>query len=93
MYGKNANLLECMFQLGIEVTFLVFFDQKKTVHVSATVTGQKSCWLSFPYKKYLPRAFIEQYRTQSIPAIYIRHLSRSGGHNTLTAPKMNMSYT
>lgn len=60
-YSKNANVLACVFQMRLEVTFLaIFFDQKTTVHAAATVTGQKTCAFSFPYQIYLLRVFIEK---------------------------------
>jgi len=42
---------------------------------------------------YLPRVFIEKYRTQRIPTSDICHLHRTDGYSTLAAPKMNMSCT
>jgi hypothetical protein len=42
---------------------------------------------------YLPRVFIEKYRTQRIPTNNICHIRRTDGYSTLAAPKMNMSST
>ena len=57
-YSKNANLLACVFQLTIEVTFLViFFDQETTVHVATTVTGERRT-LAFFHTRYVCREYL-----------------------------------